>query len=251
MALLISLMPAAGLAHYAAGMAIGCLLAKGITEAVMAVGYSRLAGKMARKLGVRGALVGLAPGAEPRLFGGHRFRDAGFLWFEAGKLCYRSERTTIELGSLDVVELALIPAAPAAWLQLQPMIQFRAGESAGLQSFILHPLDPGSTGKRLFGRIERWRAAAAPAAGSALVHGFEDAPGEPIRPVTLGQLARGFQLSGGAALIGAMLAGWPTRPEMSGWYALGVAAGAYASLLLPMALYRPQTRATALTTPLQ
>src|SRR5205823_15065184 len=106
--LLVGQLPNAGLTLYAAGIAAGCLLTKLMTEAAMARGYARLRRRLARKLGVEGALVGLAPRDEARLFGGHRFGDAGLLWFEGG-LHYRSERTSIELGAADVVEIGLVP----------------------------------------------------------------------------------------------------------------------------------------------
>jgi Zn-dependent protease with chaperone function len=246
-ALLVGAMPAAGVAHYIVGLLLGCGIAKLITEAVMGRGYARLGRKLARKLGVQGALVGFAPGDQPRLFKGYRYRDLGFLWFEGGRLYYRSERTAIELGASDVVEVRMVLAAPAAWMGLQPMVRFRNPESGELKAFILQPLDFGVTGSSLFAKIDRWRTAHAEgAAGTTRVSGFEDIAGEPIRPVALGVTARGFRLSGGLTILGSMLAGWPSR--ISGWYALTIAASAYAAMMLPLVLCRWQSRAAGLQT---
>jgi heat shock protein HtpX len=246
-ALLIGAMPAAGAAHYIAGLLLGCGVAKLITEAVMGRGYARLGRKLARKLGVQGTLVGFAPGDQPRLFKGYRYRDVGFQWFEGGRLCYRSERTAIELGASDVVEVSMVLAAPAAWMGLQPMVRFRNPESGEIKAFILHPLDFGVTGSSLFAKIERWRAAdAGVAAGTTRVSGFEDVAGEPIRPLAVAATARGFRLSGGLTILGAMLAGWPSR--LSGWYALTIAASAYVAMMLPLVLSRWQSRPAELQT---
>jgi hypothetical protein len=243
-ALLMGRMSAAGVAHYIGGLVLGCGIAKLITEAVMARGYARLGRKLSRKLGVQGALVGFAPGDQPRLFKGYRYRDVGFLWFGGGRLCYRSERTAIELGASDTVETGMVLAAPAAWMGLQPMVRFRNPESGEVQAFILHPLEFGVTGRNLFGKIERWRTARAEASVAARVSGFEDAAGEPIRTATIAVTARGFRLSGALTVLGAMVAGWPSR--VSGWYALTIAVSAYVAMMLPLMLYRVQARRTAL-----
>src|SRR5262249_19139498 len=150
----------AGPARYLVGLALGCAITKSITEAVMARGYARTARRLERKLGAHGALTGFAPGEGSRVFGGYRFRDIGLLKFEEGRLCYRSERTTIELAAQDIIEVRLVPAAPAAWFNLQPMIRFRDPEPDAVRAFVLHPLHFWSTGKPLFRQIERWLAEA-------------------------------------------------------------------------------------------
>ena len=68
--------------------------------------------------------MGLDVSREPRVYNGFRFSEAGFLLFEGGRLCYRSERTTMELNPADVVEVDLVAVARSSWRRMQPIVRF-------------------------------------------------------------------------------------------------------------------------------
>ncbi len=236
----------AGVLQLVGGIALGCAITKVLSTAVMTSNYARLRRKLVRKLGVSGQLVGLAVDSEPRLYNGYRFSDAGLLWFEAGRLCYRSERTTIALNPSDVVDVSMVAAAPSSWRRLQPMVRFRDGEGR-VQSFILHPVEWGATPRRLLQSIERWRTTAT-SAESMSVSGFESIAGEPFHTPTMAQTARGFRIPGGVTLLGSMFTGWFLRSEFwPAWYALMITAGAYIFMYWPALRYRPSARPPVLT----
>jgi Zn-dependent protease with chaperone function len=226
------------------GLLLGCVLTKLVVMAVMERGYSRLGRKLTGKLGSSGILVGLAPGDTPRFYSGYRYFDAGLLRMDAGRFCYRSERTMIELGAADLIDVRLVAAAPGSWARRQPLIQFRDPQSGSARSFILHPLVWDITGTRLFRRIEQWRVTHVQTASSpAVVQGFEEVAGEPVSPVAIHVLWRGFRIAGGLALVGGMFTGWPIQPDApSALYVVAVAASGYAALMLPHMLYRSPRR---------
>lgn len=126
-ALLVGRLPGAGLPIWIGGVALACAMTKLASQAVMACGYARIGRKLKRKLESDGQLVGLAAGDQPRLYGGYRFRDLGFLSIEGARLSYRSERTSIELAPADIVGCSekssggAIPALKNRQAQLQSM----------------------------------------------------------------------------------------------------------------------------------
>jgi len=122
------------------------------------------------------------------------------------------------------------------------MVRFQHPETGEVKAFILHSLDWDTSGKRLFKRIERWRAAGESAAGRPIVEGFEEAQGEVFHAPPMHQILRGFRFCGALTFLLSFPEGMPAL------YALAVAAGAYAFMLLPAILYRPQPeRRTAVT----
>jgi hypothetical protein len=245
---LIAELPDAGPMEWLGGMLLGCALAKLLVSAVMGIGYAHLHRRLERKLGVRGILVGLAPGAEPCLFNGHRYPDAGLLSLERDRFCYRSERTTVDLSPADVVEVAMVAAAPAVWRRNLPAVRFRNPETNAEKAFILHPLAWGVSGARLFRQIENWRNRAA--ASTSTIGGWPDVAGQPHPLVTLAHLWRGFRISAIAVFVGAFLAGSPLIPGApSMWYALAVTAAAFAFLMLPSVLYKRPAPRVELRTP--
>jgi len=239
----------AGVAQLAGGILLGCLFTKALSAAVMATAYARLRRKLEAKLGISGQLVGLAIDDVPRLYDGRRFSDAGLLRFEGGRLCYRSERTTIELSPADVMEVGMVAASPAAWLKEQPMVRFRSPESGEMQAFILHPLRWLATQRRLLRSIERWRATSTAAEGTS-ISGFNRVAGQPVRNPTIGGVARAFLVSGGVTLVAAIPAVLILR---AGWwfvaYSLAVTACAHTFMFLPSMLYRPPSLPSKLEPP--
>ena len=236
-----------GFTQLLGGILLGCAITKALAAMVMSVNYARLKWKLAAKLGVIGQLVGLAVDSEPRLYNGYRFSDAGFLSFEDGSLCYRSERTTIRLNTGDVLDVSMVAAAPSSWRRMQPMVRIRPGESGDANAFILHPVEWAATPRRLFRSIERWRAAGA-SAESTSISGLNAVAGKPFHVPSLTGTARGFRIPGTVTLVGATLAGWFFRTESwAAWYALLITAGAYTFLFLPALLYRPSALPPPLT----
>ncbi|HEX4004779.1 MAG TPA: M48 family metalloprotease [Acidobacteriaceae bacterium] len=232
------------------GMALGCALTKGWAATVMASNFARLRRRLESKLGVSGQLVGLAMDGEAKLYNGFRFSDAGLLWFEPGRLCYRSERVAMALHPADVIDVAMVAASPSNWARRQPRVRLRLPDSGAEKAFILHPVAwiPGE--RRLLRSIERWRAGQGSAERSS-VTGFEPIVGQPFRPPSLVGLARAFLVAGSLTVLAAMLAGLMAR----GWwwvgYALAVAACAHIFMFLPALLYRtspmPGTPASTVT----
>lgn len=236
--LLTEQLDAFGPARFLIGILVGCVLAKLLVVAASADNYARLSRRLSTKLGATGFLTGLAPGDSPRIFGGHRYYDAGLARYEAGRFLYVSERTRIELNPLDVVETRLVRAAPAAWIQRQPMLQFRDPATGQIHAFILHPLS-GIAGDRLHRELARWRARGENAAPTS-IQGFDPAAGEAYQPAPFGATLRGFQMSGTLTLLGALLTGWPLREQaLPGIYALAIAFAGYAMLMFPVVFYRP------------
>ena len=230
-----------GFPQFVGGLVLGCAITKLVGTAVMAANYARLGRKLGAKLGDAGQLVGLAIDSEPRIYNGYRFSDAGFLSFEGGRLCYRSERTTILLNPSDVVEITMVAAAPSTWRRLQPMIRFHD------HAIILHPVEWAASPRRLFQSIEKWKATAT-SAETTVISGLTPVPGQAFHAPTIAQTARGFRIPGAVTLIGATLAGWFFRSESwPAWYALVVTACAYIYMFLPAMLYRPSTLPPALT----
>jgi Zn-dependent protease with chaperone function len=236
--LLTEQLPAFGSARFLLGILLGCVFAKLLVVAATAYNYGRFSRRLSAKLGATGFLMGLSPGDSPRIFGGHRYYDAGLARFEAGRFIYHSEGTLIELNPLDVVETRLVRAAPAAWIARQPMLRFRDPSTGQIRGLILHPLS-GIAGDRLYREIERWRARGEGAAPTS-IHGFDAAAGEAYQPARFGSTLRGFQMSGMLTLVGAMVTGWPLNEQApSGIYALAVGFAGYATLMLPLVFYRP------------
>jgi hypothetical protein len=229
----------AGTLQLLLGIALGSLLTKGFAAAVIARNFARMQHKLEAKLGVSGRLVGLAADSEPRLYGGRRFSDAGILWFGDGRLCYRSERTSINLNPADIVDLTRVAASPSNWFRLMPMVRFRRPESGDVEAFILHPVDWFPTQRHLFNSLQRWRASETSTQASSIA-GFNRVEGQPFASVRVGVLIPALGISLGAALIAAIplvLAlhiGWWFL-----WYALAIAACAQIFMFLPSMLYRP------------
>lgn len=233
------------------GIVAGCALTKIFAATVMSANYARLARRLTRKLGTGGQLVGLAVDSEPRVYNGYRFSDAGFLSFDRGRLCYRSERSTIQLNAADVIEVGMVAAAPSSWRRLQPMIRFRRPESGETSAIILHPVEWMATPGRLLRSIEQWRTTAQSAEATSL-NGLIPSAGQPFHVPTVAQTARGFRIPGAVTLVGATLAGWFTRGESwPAWCALLIAACAYTFMFLPAMLYRPaeMKKVTFVSTP--
>ena len=234
----------AGTAQLLGGIALGCLLTKAMTATVMSTNYARLRRRLEAKFGVSGQIVGLAVDSEPRMYGGRRFSDAGLLWFAGGRLCYRSERTSIELNPADVVEVGMVAASPANWRRLVPMVRFRQPESGEpnsgeLAAFILHPLAWLAGNRRLFHSIERWRATQTSAEATSTT-GFNRIAGQPFQKIPVASVVPAFGISIGAALV-------PAIPLVfllhTGWsfvvYALVITGCAHIFTILPIMLSRP------------
>jgi heat shock protein HtpX len=229
----------AGVAQLAGGIVLACLLTKALAATAMATAYARLRRKLQSRLGVSGEMVGMAIDDVPRLYSGRRFSDAGLLWFEGDRLCYRSERTSIALNPADVVQVALVAAAPASWFRRVPMVRFRSPASGQIRAFILHPVRWLAAQRRLLRSIQHWRAAST-AMESTSINGFNRVAGQPVRNPTIALAARACLFSGGVTLVAALSAVWNFRTEW--WcvgYALGFTACACASMFLPAMLYRP------------
>ena len=223
------------------GIVLGCALTKGVAATAMARNYARLRRKMAAKLGVEGKIVGLALESEARIYSGYRFSDAGLLRFENGRLCYQSERITIALNPADVVEIGMVAAAPSNWFRRQPMVRFRNPESGQTDAFILHTLDWLPAQRRLLRSIQRWRAAETSPEKTS-IQGFNPVAGQPFRNPSIAGVARGFLVTGGIALLAAIVSCFILRTSwMFGACTLGVTACAYVSMLLPAMLYRPSS----------
>ena len=228
-----------GIAPILGGIVLGCALTKGASAAAMSRSYGRLRRKLVAKLGVDGQIVGLAPDSEARIYSGFRFSDAGLLRFENGRLFYQSERIAIALNPADVVEVGMVAAAPSNWFRRQPMVRFRNPESGQIHAFILHTLDWLATQKRLLRSIERWRATET-SPESTSIKGFNPVASQTFRSPAIAQVAYGFLVTGGIALVTATARCWILRSDWQyvAW-ALAVTACAYASMLLPAMLYRP------------
>ncbi len=247
MALLLEKFGGSGFPQLLIGIALGCILTKVMAATMLASGYAWLRRRMAAKLEGHGQLIGLAVDSEPRVYHGYRFSDVGFLSFDGGRLCYQSERTTIRVNPADVVDVVMVAAAPSTWRRLQPMVRFRGGESADIHSVILHPVEWGASPQRLFRRIERWRAEAAPAESTS-ISGLNATAGQPFHVPTIAQTARGFRIPGTVTLLGVVFSGWFMRAESwPAWYALVITACAYTFMYLPAMLYRPASLPPALT----
>jgi heat shock protein HtpX len=233
-----------GFAQLLIAIVLGCAITKGVAATVMAWNYARLGRRLAAKLGVSGQLVGLAPEGEPRLYKGFRFSDAGLLWFEGGRLCYRSESASIALNPADVVDADTVAASPSNWLRLQPRLRFRCPESGEVKAVILHPVDWLPTQRRLLRSIEQWRATQSSAEATS-VTGLNAVAGQPFRNPAVALVARAFLVSGGATLAGALLAVWLLRAD---WryvgFALAIAACVHVFMFLPSMLYRPPAAAS-------
>jgi len=227
----------------AAGILLACILTKAIAAFTMAASYHRLQRKLAAKLDVRGQIVGLAIDNQPRLYGGRRFSDAGLLWFEGGRLRYRSEQIVIELNPADVVDVTMVPASPSNWLRLVPMVRFRSpvsdeGASSNVDAFILHPLSwlPGRN--RLLKSIERWKATQT-SSQTTSISGFKAVPGHPFQAIPIAAMLRAFIISGGPTLIIAVAAVIIQHfPWWFLWYALTIAAAVHLFMFLPSMLYK-------------
>ncbi len=227
--------------------ALGCAITKVLSATVMSWSYARLRRKLSAKLGFTGQLVGLAPDCEPRVYNGYRFSDAGFLSFHEGRLCYRSERTTIQLNPADVLEVSMVAASPSSWRRLQPMIEFRRQESSDVHAFILHPVEWLASPRRLHQSIERWRAQAT-SADPTSISGLNAIPGQPFHAPTISATARGFRIPGVITLAGASVSGWFFQSESwPAWYALAITACSYIFMYLPAMLYRPSSHPPPLT----
>jgi heat shock protein HtpX len=225
--------------QFVAGVLLGCILTKAIAAFTMAGSYHRLERRLAAKLHVTGQIVGLAIDDQPRLYGGRRFSDAGILWFESGRLCYKSEQIVIDLNPADVVDLTMVRASPSNWLRLVPMIRFRNPTSGQVAAFILHPLSwlPGRS--RLLKSLERWRATQT-SSQSTTISGFNALPGQPFKPIPIAGMLRAFVISGGPTLLIAIVAVMIRGlPWWFLWYALIITASIHLFMFLPSMLYKP------------
>jgi heat shock protein HtpX len=229
----------AAFAQLVGGVVIGCAVTKVLAATVMSINYARLRRKLATKLNACGQLVGLAVDSQPRVYNGYRFSDVGFVSFQGGRLCYRSESISIELNPADVEEVSMVAAAPASWRRFQPMVRFLDHDSGDVKAFILHPVEWGATPRRLFRSILRWKETAS-SAESTSIQGLNAVAGQPYRVPNIAQTARGFRIPGFITLVGATLAGWFVRGDSwLAWYALAITACSYTFMYLPAMLYRP------------
>jgi Zn-dependent protease with chaperone function len=221
------------------GIALVCVLTKGVAATVMALNYARLRRKLEAKFGFRGRLVGFAADDVARIYNGYRFSDAGLLRFENGRLCYQSERTAIALNPADVLEVGMLAAAPSNWFRRQPMVRFRNPDSGQAHVFILHTVDWPATQRRLLWSIIRWKKTETSALSTS-IDGFNPVAGQPFRNPTIAVVARGFLVTGGIALAVAIPTCWLLNAEWQyvGWV-LALTACAYLSMLLPAMFYRP------------
>lgn len=239
----------AGTMQLLGGIVLGCLLTKGLAATLMLSNYARLRRKLEAKLGVTGQIVGLAIDSEPRMYDGRRFSDAGLLWFAGGRLCYRSERTMIELNPVDVVDVRMIAASPANWVRLVPMVRFRRPESSEsnsgepnsgeLAAFILHPLSWLAANRRLFNSIERWRATQTSAQPTSL-GGFNRIAGRPFTKIPIVSVVPAIGISLGAVLVAAIPAVFLLHAEW--WlvsYSLAITACAHIFTIIPVMTFRP------------
>lgn len=238
-----------GIAQVLAGIAFGCIATKALAAASMSANYARVRRKLVARLGIGGRLVGIAIDSEPRLYNGFRFSDAGFLRFDSGRLCYKSERVSIALNPADVVEVAMVAASPSMWVRQAPMVRFRRPESGVIQAFILHPVDWLPAQRCLLKSIERWKAAQS-SPQSTSIEGLDPIAGQPFVNPTPAEMVRGFLVPGCVTLLASISmsfslgAGW--------WYAgcaLAVAACSHVFMFLPAMLYRRPVLASGLTAP--
>jgi Zn-dependent protease with chaperone function len=238
MAWLINRYAGSGIAQLLVGMVLGCVITKCLAATVMSSNYARLGRKLATKLGVSGQLVGLAADGEPLLYKGYRFHDAGLLWFEGGRLCYRSESTSIALNPADVVEVGMVAASPSTWLRLEPRVRFRVPGFEDVKAIILHTVDWLPTQRRLLRTIEQWRATQTSAESTAIT-GLNAVAGQPFRNPSVAAVVRAFLISGGATLVAGLFGVWLLRaPWWTVWYALAIAACIHFFMFLPAMLYR-------------
>jgi heat shock protein HtpX len=236
-----------GFPQLIAGVVIGSAVTKVLAATVMSINYARLRRKLANKLNASGQLVGLAVDSQPRVYNGYRFSDVGFVSFQGGRFCYRSERISIELNAADVVDVSMVAAAPSTWRRFQPMVRFLDHDSGEVKAFILHPVEWGASPRRLLQSILRWKETAS-SAESTSIHGLSAVAGQPYRVPNIAQTARGFRIPGAITLIGATLAGWFVRGDSwLAWYALVVTACSYTFMYLPAMLYRPSQLPPVLT----
>ena len=228
------------IAALAGGVVLACALTKSLAATVMARNYAHLSRKLKAKLGVGGQIVGLAPDSQARIYGAYRFSDAGLLRFENGRLCYQSERITIALNPIDVVEVGMVAAAPSSWFRRQPMVRFRNPESGQIQGFILHPVDWLATQQRLFRSIQRWTTSQS-VPDKTLLQGFNPVAGQPFRSPPIAGVARGFIVTGGITLAAAIVIGYVFHaPWRFAALAPAITGCAYLSMMLPGMLYRSQ-----------
>jgi hypothetical protein len=173
------------------------------------------------------------------MYNGRRFADAGIVSIDGGRLCYRSERTSLALNPTDVVDVVMVSASPTNWTRLVPMVRFRRPDSAEIEGFILHPLNWLPTQRRLFNAIQNWRTTQTSSEPTSIT-GFERIPGKPYTKVAIGSLLWAFGISSAAAcitacaLISASHAHWWFL-----WYSLAINLCVQVFMFLPSLLFRP------------
>ena len=222
-----------------AGIALACLVTKGLGAAFLSSNYARIRRKLAAKLGGTGQFVGFAVDTEPRMYSGRRFADAGLVSFAEGRLCYRSERTSVALNPADVVEVVMVAASPTNWIRPVPLVSFRRPESAEIEGFILHPVSWLPSQRRLFKAIQRWKVEQASSEPTS-IDGFERIAGQPWPKVRLASLKLAFGISGGATLIAAVAL---ILASHAGWsilgYTLAITWCVQIFMFLPSLLFHP------------
>jgi len=221
------------------GIALACLVTKTLAAALLASNYARLRRKLEIKLGATGQLVGLAADTQPCLYKGRRFADAGFLSFAGGRLCYRSERTSVALNPADVVDVVMVCASPTNWARLVPMVSFRRPDSAEIEGFFLHPVNWLPTQRRLFKAIQRWKATQTSSEPTSIT-GFERIPGQPYPKPPIASLMWALGISSGATLIAAVafISASHTHWWFL-WYCLVIDLCVQIFMFLPSLLFRP------------
>ena len=229
-----------GIESIVGGLVLGCLLTKGAAAYVMSRNYARLRRELETKLGAEGQLVGLAPEGRAGIYNSFRFSDAGLLRFDHGRLCYRSERTTIALNAADVQQVGMVAAAPSNWFRRQPMVEFRDPQSGQSHAFILHTLGWLATQRKLFGSIKRWKATAE-SQEPTMIAGFNPAAGQPFDTPGIASLMQGLLVTSGIALVAAIVACLALRADSRYIvFALAITACDYISMLLPAMTYRTE-----------
>jgi hypothetical protein len=109
-------------------------------------------------------LVGLSPGAAPRIFDGNYSWDAGHLFFSGERLCYAGEETRFSLCRDQIVAAELGPGQPGWFGARNLYIVWRDCESGVKAIFNVRPLAVRSVlsmnraVRELAERIATWRA---------------------------------------------------------------------------------------------
>jgi hypothetical protein len=226
------------------GIALACLVTKTLGATLLSSNYARIRRKLETKLCVSGQLVGLAVDTEPHMYNGRRFTEAGLLSFAGGRLCYRSERTSVALNPTDVVDIVMVYASPTNWTRMVPMVTFRRTDSAEIEGFMLHPVNWLPSQRRLFKAIQRWRTMQTSSEPTSIA-GFERIPGQPFPKPPILPLIWALAISSGATLIAAVVFIAASHAQWWFlWYSLVIDLCVQIFMFLPSTLFRPRVAQT-------